>query len=288
MNARNIFYCLLAVGMSFGCSNVYEETDHGVIVKVKPKNETDAHLVRMEVMGDKLFHVSATKENKFADSKSLIIVPQTKKIPFTVKQQGDTVIVSTGKINASVLSSTGEVWFTNKKGEIILQGCRRQILSSDLQYVLLCLRNVRKPSGLAYAGPGHTAPDREPEMIDQLLYEPALLPGMQTFRPRIIDHPHIFGPRYHPVEIICPHSILIFICRKPEPASEFRGDERRTDRLTWERTFIGGQNDYIGEIQRPGLQRPHDLKPFERLSLERHGLRAGDLLEQSDIRGGQH
>ena len=121
MNARNIFYCLLAVGMSFGCSNVYEETDDGVIVKVKPKNETDAHLVRMEVMGDKLFHVSATKENKFADSKSLIIVPQTKKIPFTVKQQGDTVIVSTGKINASVLSSTGEVWFTNKKGEIILQ-----------------------------------------------------------------------------------------------------------------------------------------------------------------------
>ena len=121
MNARNIFYCLLAVGMSFGCSNVYEETDYGVIVKVKPKNETDAHLVRMEVMGDKLFHVSATKENKFADSKSLIIVPQTKKIPFTVKQQGDTVIVSTGKINASVLSSTGEVWFTNKKGEIILQ-----------------------------------------------------------------------------------------------------------------------------------------------------------------------
>ena len=121
MNARNIFYCLLAVGMSFGCSNVYEETDYGVIVKVKPKNETDAHLVRMEVMGDKLFHVSATKENKFADSKSLIIVPQTKKIPFTIKQQGDTVIVSTGKINASVLSSTGEVWFTNKKGEIILQ-----------------------------------------------------------------------------------------------------------------------------------------------------------------------
>ena len=44
-----------------------------------------------------------------------------KKIPFTIKQQGDTVIVSTGKINASVLSSTGEVWFTNKKGEIILQ-----------------------------------------------------------------------------------------------------------------------------------------------------------------------
>ena len=121
MNARNIFYCLLAVGMSFGCSNVYEETDYGVIVKVKPKDETNAHLVRIEVMGDKLFHVSATKENKFADSKSLIIVPQTKKIPFTVKQQGDTVIVSTGKINASVLSSTGEVWFTNKKGEIILQ-----------------------------------------------------------------------------------------------------------------------------------------------------------------------
>lgn len=82
---KNISYCLLA-GLIFGsCSGkVYEQTDNGVIVKVQQKGEQNARLVRFQVMGDKLIHVSATPDSKFADSKSLIIVPQENKhrLPF--------------------------------------------------------------------------------------------------------------------------------------------------------------------------------------------------------------
>lgn len=79
MIMKNISYCLLA-GLIFGsCSGkVYEQTDNGVIVKVQQKGEQNARLVRFQVMGDKLIHVSATPDSKFADSKSLIIVPQEK------------------------------------------------------------------------------------------------------------------------------------------------------------------------------------------------------------------
>lgn len=122
MIMKNISYCLLA-GLIFGsCSGkVYEQTDNGVIVKVQQKGEQNARLVRFQVMGDKLIHVSATPDSKFADSKSLIIVPQEKQTPFTVSQQGDTITVSTKEVKAFVLSSTGEVWFTDENGKMILQ-----------------------------------------------------------------------------------------------------------------------------------------------------------------------
>ena len=93
---KNISYCLLA-GLIFGsCSGkVYEQTDNGVIVKVQQKGGQDTRLVRFQVMGDKLIHVSATLESKFTDSKSLVVVPQEKQTPFTVSQQGDTCLLYT-------------------------------------------------------------------------------------------------------------------------------------------------------------------------------------------------
>lgn len=78
---KNISYCLLAGLILGSCSGkVYEQTDNGVIVKVQQKGEQNARLVRFQVMGDKLIHVSATPDNKFADPKSLVIVPLENKL----------------------------------------------------------------------------------------------------------------------------------------------------------------------------------------------------------------
>lgn len=119
---KNISCCLLAGLLLGACSgNVYEETGNGVIVKVQQKGDTDVRLVRFQVMGEKLIHVSATPEKKFADRQSLVVVPQTEQTPFTVAQQGDTITVATDEVRASVLASTGEVWFTDEDGNMILQ-----------------------------------------------------------------------------------------------------------------------------------------------------------------------
>ena len=104
------------------CSNkVYEKTGDSVIVKVQHKETGGPRLVRLQVMGDKLIRVSATADSKFADPQSLIVVPQKKQTSFAVVQNGDTITVSTEEVKASVLASTGEVWFTDKNGELILQ-----------------------------------------------------------------------------------------------------------------------------------------------------------------------
>ena len=122
MNMKSISYCLL-VGLALSsCSaNIYERTDDGVIVKVQQKKGQDTRLVRLQVMGDKLIHVSATSENKLANPKSLIVVPSVKQTPFEVLQSGDTIVVSTKELKAFALSSTGEVWFTDENGKLILQ-----------------------------------------------------------------------------------------------------------------------------------------------------------------------
>ena len=122
MKMKNISYGLLAGLLLGACSGgVYEETGNGVIVKVQQKEDRGARLVRLQVMGEKLIRVSATPEGKFADPQSLIIVPGAEQTPFTVAQQGDTVTVSTDEVRASVLASTGEVWFTDEDGNLILQ-----------------------------------------------------------------------------------------------------------------------------------------------------------------------
>ncbi len=109
------------------CGNdLYEKTDQGVIVKVQNQVNSDSagyqtpKLVRLQVMGEKIIHVSATADSKFADKQSLIIVPQEEKTPYEVSQLGDTITVSTSCIKANVLASTGEVWFTDSLDNLIV------------------------------------------------------------------------------------------------------------------------------------------------------------------------
>ena len=122
MNMKNILYGLLTASFLGACAgNVYERTADGVIVKVRQENSQSVRLVRFQMMGEKLIHVSATPEDEFTDKQSLIIIPQEKRTPFQVRQYGDTVSVITKEVMASVLCATGEVWFTDEDGNMILQ-----------------------------------------------------------------------------------------------------------------------------------------------------------------------
>ena len=109
---------LLVLG---ACADVYKVTENGVSVKVQQPSEDGPTLVRLEVMGEKIIHVSATPERKFADPESLVIIPAKEKTGFAVEQNEDTITVSTSEIKANVLASTGEVWFTDMDGKVLLR-----------------------------------------------------------------------------------------------------------------------------------------------------------------------
>ena len=109
---------LLVLG---ACADVYKVTENGVSVKVQQPSEDGPTLVRLEVIGEKIIHMSATPERKFADPESLVIIPAKEKTGFAVEQNEDTITVSTSEIKANVLASTGEVWFTDMDGKVLLR-----------------------------------------------------------------------------------------------------------------------------------------------------------------------
>ena len=122
MKTRTVL-SILAAGLIFSAcaGKIYTCKEGGVIVKVQNVEEDGPALVRLEVLGDKLIHVSATPEKKFADPESLVILEQERNTPFTVTSDGDVVTVATSAVKANVLVTTGEVWFTDPDGNVILK-----------------------------------------------------------------------------------------------------------------------------------------------------------------------
>ena len=84
------FAAFLAVS---ACTGVVRQDENGVTVKVQQPVENGPALVRLQVMGEKLIHVSATPEKKFADQQSLVVLPATEKTAFEVVQDGDVIHV---------------------------------------------------------------------------------------------------------------------------------------------------------------------------------------------------
>ena len=98
----------------------YDKTENGIIVTLEPK-ENGPKKVRLEVVNDRIVRVSATAEDDFKDTESLIIVEQSKRSSFEVTEDGDTIKLTTQKLVANILQTTGEVWFTDLSGNKILQ-----------------------------------------------------------------------------------------------------------------------------------------------------------------------
>ncbi|MBQ5575494.1 MAG: DUF4968 domain-containing protein, partial [Bacteroidales bacterium] len=99
-----------------GGESGYVKNEKGVEVNVKATGEK----VRLQVFGDRIIRVSATKDNAFKDPQSLAVVDQKCQPEFRVEQSGDTVKVITNALRANVLTSSGKVFFTDLSGNILL------------------------------------------------------------------------------------------------------------------------------------------------------------------------
>lgn len=134
MKLKNTSAYLLAGFMFAACAGGgYQKTGNGVIVEVKQRQPTDVRKVRIEVMGEKLIHVSATPEKDFSKERSLMIVPGQGKTDFKVDEQGDEVAVKTSLVCATVSKVTGEVCFTDATGKRILAEDRRSFTPVEVE-----------------------------------------------------------------------------------------------------------------------------------------------------------
>ena len=107
----------------FSCSRQgYEKTSDGVILSLKQNNKNEVKKLRLQVVNDKIIHVSATPENRFSTEKSLIIDKSTVIVPqFEIEEADNILILRTAALQVKVQRHSGEITFADALGNPILR-----------------------------------------------------------------------------------------------------------------------------------------------------------------------
>lgn len=113
-----LWMCVLFVP-TVTASGSYATYSSGLVVSVEQPSTVKK--VRLQLVTDNIVRVSATAEDSFADKESLVVVPLPLVQHYDVSQHGDTVVLTTAALKAHVLSSTGEVWFTDLCGKTLVR-----------------------------------------------------------------------------------------------------------------------------------------------------------------------
>jgi len=89
--------CLSLITLQISCvPDSHQEIENGVIVKLPAYDKGVAHKVKIEVINQNIFRVSATPESTFPNRKSLIIVDQKEDKPrFTLTESKDFIEIAT-------------------------------------------------------------------------------------------------------------------------------------------------------------------------------------------------
>lgn len=118
-----IFLVSLSILLFASCSSAgFEKTQNGIIVRLKQANSSDTRTIRLNVVNDKIIHVTASPEKRLSDEKSLIIQSGLKlSDKFNVEESGNTITLSTDSLDVKINKTTGEIAFFNKAGEYILR-----------------------------------------------------------------------------------------------------------------------------------------------------------------------
>ena len=77
-------------------------------------------------------------------------------------------------------------------------------------------------------------------------------------------------PLDHPIEIVCPHGILVLVGGQAEAFAKLRRNKGSTYATPGKHAFVGAEDNQVAEIQRTGFQRAHHLQALQGFSAERH------------------
>lgn len=73
---KRILSIALGIFLFVSCTSTgIEKTEHGIIVRLQPENSRGVRNIRLQVVNEKIIHVSATSEKSFSTEKSLITKP---------------------------------------------------------------------------------------------------------------------------------------------------------------------------------------------------------------------
>jgi alpha-D-xyloside xylohydrolase len=120
---KKILALILLILIFTSCSRQpWEKTSSGIIADLKGRTGIEARKIRLDVISDKIIHVTVSPVPHFSKDKSLSIInnPQTPETQFTVTGTKDIVNISTSEINVTLLLKSGQIIFYDNRSNVIL------------------------------------------------------------------------------------------------------------------------------------------------------------------------
>ncbi len=105
------------------CSQTtWQKTDDGVVIKLRPGSPEIPRQMKLEVVNEEIIHVIASPEKGFSDEKSLCVIDQdSHETTFQVRQERDTLVLSTNKVRVKVSLETGQLTFCDINDNVLLR-----------------------------------------------------------------------------------------------------------------------------------------------------------------------
>ncbi|MEO7989827.1 MAG: TIM-barrel domain-containing protein [Chryseolinea sp.] len=115
---------LIALSIFLGaCQSAgpYEKLENGILISLAGENQP-SQKIKLEVVTDKIIHVSVSPTDSFPNQKSLMVEEKNwSPVSWSIDETKDHITVKTKQLCASVSVITGEVVFTDTTGLVILQ-----------------------------------------------------------------------------------------------------------------------------------------------------------------------
>ncbi len=131
-----IFSISVIAGLMLASCNQsgYQTSENGVAVKIKKTGNQPAQLVRVQVISDGIFRVSAIPSGAFTDQESLSVIQKDSVFRgWKTNKKENAVEIITATTIASISTVTGQVSFTDINGKPILKESEQGRTFSDIQ-----------------------------------------------------------------------------------------------------------------------------------------------------------
>lgn len=117
--------CLLLTMPLLLCARpiTYSKSDNGVTIYLTPEKAGGTRLLQLQVVSDKIMHIKASADTAFATTASLMAVSRDGlPVPqWTSREEAGWLIVKTAFITAHLSLASGELYFTDNRGKMLLQ-----------------------------------------------------------------------------------------------------------------------------------------------------------------------
>ena len=116
-----VLFFIFATLVGCNCAN-YQKISNGVLISLKQASANDVQTIRLLVVNNDIIHVTASPSDQLSETPSLIATYlPTRDDTWKVTQEKDNVILQTSTTKAVVSLKTGEIKFTDLKGNLLLQ-----------------------------------------------------------------------------------------------------------------------------------------------------------------------